>query len=136
MRNPSRMDRITKIAICVGILTWGALHIALAHLGKSLTFTIHKYPPDLFYFSYGIAFTGCLLLLYKKLEKRLSGFTGFITFISRRAYMIFFTHYIVLDAVTTQIRWSWWQESIVITLISLAIVFIWEIASKKLQRQA
>ena len=67
--------------------------------GKSLNFYNHKYPPDFYYLFFGLSFT-CFSLLIGKLKiwqnKTLK---TIYFFISKNSYTIFFTHFIILDAV-------------------------------------
>ncbi len=133
--NPLLAHRYLVACIGIASITWIILYSTLIARNLSVTLTLHKYPPDLFYFTYGISITGVLLLLFKKIETSLSGFQQLIILTSKRAYMIFFLHYIILDAIITQTRWSWWQESIVITFLSIIIAYIWDtFETKKLRR--
>lgn len=67
----------------------------MGHVLAPLTLTLHKYPPDFYYLSYGLGLGS--LLLYASLQvKRMA---SSITFISEHSYSLFFVHYIGIDIV-------------------------------------
>ena len=92
------------IAGMVSFCVWIIFTALLNYLHKPLTLTLHKYPPDLYYFLYGIGITYTLFGLGKLWEKQGEHFTSAISFISRYSYGMFFTHLIILDAVTKTIH--------------------------------
>jgi hypothetical protein len=83
--------------VLIGGLSWMALYALLSHNGMSLTLTVHKYPPDLFYFIYGATITSVMLLIFPKHVQKESYGAKAILFLSTHAYTIFFLHYLVLD---------------------------------------
>lgn len=93
------------VAVCA-FAVFIAGNILLPILHQPLTLTLHKYPPDLFYLSYGIGI-GCILLLIQphdifqgKHIKRT------LLWLSVNSYNLFFAHYIILDLVVTLLRHS------------------------------
>lgn len=91
---------LTKSALVSSVLfAYSFRFLNSAHL--PLTLTLHKYPPDVFYLSYGIA-VGSLLLLFYKL--RFIRIQPLLTWISSRSYTLFFVHYIVIDMAQTYQR--------------------------------
>lgn len=102
--NKSFRIGILFIAGAIAAIIWVALRLALIERGSVLTFTLHKYPPDLFYLSYGLAVSAALLWMIKQSEQKLMFTAPFITFISRTSYGMFFIQLIVLDFLTTTFK--------------------------------
>jgi hypothetical protein len=97
---PTITRDILKKAINISTILWITCYIVLMYLGQSLTLTVHKYPPDLFYFSYGIVLTSIMLFFFPKHLHTSSYSMNIVGFLSRHAYAIFFLHYLVLDLIT------------------------------------
>ena len=79
----------------------------LENLDKSMVFTDNKYPPNIYYLSYGVFFTTALYILFKQIEKGviLNNIAKWLfSFLSSYSYPIFFIHFIILEIF---IRLSW-----------------------------
>jgi fucose 4-O-acetylase-like acetyltransferase len=117
-----KKSRAQKILIG-SVVFFVAFYVMLTLFDKSLLFTNHKYPPDLYYLSYGTMYTFCILVFFQYIQKIASKFQRFITFVSRQSYTIFFVHIIVLDIVMTRMPSNWIFETLSITSITLLITF-------------
>lgn len=115
---------ILGISICT-FFTGGFL---LENLDKSVVFTDNKYPPNIYYLSYGIFFTTALYILFKQIEKSviLNNIAKWLFFfLSRYSYPIFFIHFIILEVF---IRLAWHKPLgpygffIVLTVFSVLII--------------
>jgi len=84
----------------VSFIIWILLKFLLIHWNQPITLTLHKYPPDIFYFLYGISINSFLLLISSKLKNLSNGITRLITFISKNSYGMFFIHLLTLEALT------------------------------------
>jgi peptidoglycan/LPS O-acetylase OafA/YrhL len=94
------------IQIAVGAFIFFVLgNWVVPHLGQPLTLTLHKYPPDIFYLSYGIGMGAVLLLIEPLGIFHQKYVTAVIRWISRYSYELFFAHYIVIDLVVTILRY-------------------------------
>lgn len=86
----------------------------------------HKYPPNIFYLSYGVAATMGMLAFMKITKIHTNRFIHKIgTHISKHSYELYFIHYIVLDAVLkltgNTAFWSEpWMQSILVVAVSLS----------------
>lgn len=109
--------------ILISLITYAIFSIILRILHMPLLMTDHKYPPDLYYLSYGVFVTSCILGVLPYIEKFLLKARLFITFVSRESYTLFFVHMIVLDATMTRIPSDWIQETVIITSVSLTITY-------------
>lgn len=75
--------------------------ILLSNWGIPLTLTLHKYPPDIWYLSYGIA-AGCMFLIIAPSRVFiLAPLQKPIAWISQNSYALFFVHYLVIDIIRT-----------------------------------
>ena len=72
------------------------LNGCLIYLQRPLTLTLHKYPPDLFYLSYGFTVNSVLLLIIKTIKSLPKILMFAITFLSRYSYGLFFIHLLTL----------------------------------------
>lgn len=87
----------------------------------SLTFFNNKYPPNIYYLSYGLAVLTLLYPLAQKLSQKSSDF-GLI-FLSKYSYSLFFIHHIVIYLITTQYHqyhaWPWSIFFITVLVVSV-----------------
>lgn len=77
----------------------GTAYLLNTHAG--LTLTQHKYPPDLWYFSYGIAIGAALLPFAGTRILKNALVIPVMSWISTNSYPLFFLHYLVMDALLT-----------------------------------
>jgi hypothetical protein len=106
------------------IAVWYILTVVLSALHRSLTLTDHKYPPDVYYFLYGIGINGFLLAAVIPIIKRASYVIPPVTYISKHAYSMFFMHLIILDMVHTTLP----HEEVILTAglsIALTLLVLW-----------
>jgi len=91
------------------VITTGAAAAVLFALGSAafpsfrlpLTLTLHKYPPDIWFLSYGIA-VGSILLFAAPARILNTGYVRTaIRWISIHSYQLFYIHYIMTDIVKT-----------------------------------
>lgn len=101
----------------------------LSESHASVQFTTHKYPPDLYYLSYGALWTICLYILTTRIRISKHIMRG-VQFISRESYSLFFCHMIVLDFVMTRIPSTWYWETVVIIFGSVAILFLFRLVTR------
>lgn len=87
------------IPFCTIIL--GLLLTIWPNLGN-INLIVHKYPPDLYYLSYGLVISS-LIILISTLKLFQQGIVNrFIIFTSKESYTLFFVSFIVLDFVQNQ----------------------------------
>jgi peptidoglycan/LPS O-acetylase OafA/YrhL len=91
---------------------------------QPLTLTLHKYPPDLFYFSYGITLNCIILYLLYRFPPASNTLVRFISFLSTHSYSIFFIHLFFIDLIMTNIKNSSIWSTLVLT-IGLTLLFVW-----------
>ncbi len=108
----------------------------LSSLHFPLTLTLHKYPPDIFYLSYGIGMGSLLILRERFGIFHAEPVRAVIRWISSRSYGLFFVHYIVIDIIQTYERVHantfpvWWQ--LILSLFgSIALIRLYEEGQKK-----
>lgn len=92
--------RVVFLAILaiVAVFTW----VLRDHAGLSQVLTENKYPPNLWYLSYGAFWITLLILLLTRFEKILTSlpvFASAISFLSRHSYAIFFIHFLILQGI-------------------------------------
>lgn len=99
------------------------------HIGKSLIFYNHKYPPDFYYLFFGLSLT-CFALIIGRLKFWQNKILKLIyLFISNNSYSIFFVHFIFLDAVILlSTRYQFFKYSaiqfLIIFFLSISVVLI------------
>jgi len=93
--------------------------------GKSLIFTDNKYPPNLYYLSYGVWTTAALYFGYKMLESKkliTNSMQKIFYFFSFHSYSLFFIHFLYIYIFTGlgfQKSLNWWSFFVVILLLSI-----------------
>lgn len=102
-------DRIKQKTFFIAMIMTGLfsgllhliLHLFLLRLNLPTILTLHKYPPDFFFLSYGMTFTAILYLIFSKATIKNKIVEGFVVFISSHSYELLFLHYLVLDFMFT-----------------------------------
>lgn len=87
---------VGTLSACIHIF----LHIVFTTRAIPTTLTLHKYPPDMYYLSYGIAVGAFLTAALS----RISSLHPAVRWISRHSYDLFFIHYIILDGIRSVSR--------------------------------
>lgn len=94
----------------------------------TLTFTENKYPPNMFYLSYGLLCISIFILIYEQFNLKKYSTHALFNFASKYSYEIFFIHFLYLFVfieVTNYKQFTWWGLFLIITILSLGTVFIW-----------
>lgn len=102
----------------------------------SLNFYNHKYPPDFFYISYGLALTLILILIARREIFLKPHLQKTYSYVSKNSYSIFFIHYIVLDnALTLRSRVSILENSLAVFLyvvvVTSVVLYVINLIKKK-----
>lgn len=116
-------------SLTVFVLT--SFYLMLRH--EAFTLTLRKYPPDLWYLSYGIGLT-CLFLWLMDRFELLDKQSRFLQLVSLQGYTLFFIHFIVLDLFETNIHMPLIAETIVVIAVSVGISWGIERIQKVLHR--
>ena len=86
-----RINPIIPALVGFSIFMIGNWLLSILH--QPLTLTLHKYPPDIFYLSYGVMIGSILLLITPK------KISPIVRWFSIHSYNIFFAHYIILGLI-------------------------------------
>lgn len=90
-------------------------------LGKNLVLTENKYPPNLYYLSYGM-FWICVWYLIHSSLKIPGMIQHFFDYLSNYAYSLFFIHFLYLYIIISTVKFKvypWWLVSMVLVVISI-----------------
>jgi hypothetical protein len=90
---------------------------------QSLVFYDNKYPPNLYYLSYGLVGT-CLLVLLAKIAEKIQSIKRISLYISSISYSLFFVHFIILDLVEQIKIKNTLLETIIVCLLSVVLLFV------------
>ncbi len=112
---PVRFYLLTGLAAFAG---WIILNQTLINLREPLTLTLHKYPPDIYYFLYGITINSWLLADIRYRKNLAKIIVKPMTFLSKHSYNLFFINLIVLNFL-----FRLWKHSspVLFTVVSLGI---------------
>lgn len=111
--------------ITLSIIAFFASRYALVEIGKSLVLTENKYPPNLYYLSYGIFFTTILYYFHRFLTAHnlfAHWLQKIFDFFSRHSYSLFFIHFIYVYLVKGLFDYrslDWWGFFITIMLLAV-----------------
>lgn len=121
----------------IGLLDFFLLFVIWKHVGRSLTLIDNKYPPNLYYLSYGI-FGSFFLLGLSLLPVFKKGFSKTYLFISKVSYNLFFIHFIALDFILVinkhMLHLTVWLQFIFVLGASLGIAWLLLYLNKYLKR--
>lgn len=96
------VEKIKYLILALVFSFWFVIFFVYNFLSEhSLNFYSHKYPPDFFYISYGLALTLALILIAKNKVFLTPRLLKTYSYISKNSYSIFFIHYIILDNALT-----------------------------------
>lgn len=107
------------LSLSVFLITFGFLHVSQ----RSLVLFDNKYPPNIYYLSYGVVWIGLLLILYPLLEKRRLLMQG-IGYFSRYSYTLFFIHFIVMYVLSKTVAYKtfgWFPFFLTVTALSVIL---------------
>ncbi len=97
-----RFPTTPVIAIVVSLVTCLVTGAIMQGMNKSWILTQHKYPPDLFYLSYGSFWTFLSFYLFQKFQQFIPYWVDItLKFLSLHSYTIFFIHFFLLTYVLT-----------------------------------
>lgn len=88
----------------VSLMIFLFLDSLLSYMGRQTTLTVHKYPPDIFYLSYGIGLGSTLLLLENIAHRYIEFLRSILWWLSTYSYELFFAHYLVIDILRTVMK--------------------------------
>jgi len=120
--------KIIYSAIISGTIIFIISYLIKSFYSSSLGLFANKYPPNLYYLSYGFTIMNILYLFFSKITNHQSLITDHcILFISANSYSLFFIHYLVIYllryfGISKSIHWSLFF--LTVTLISLLIQFL------------
>ncbi len=112
---------ITGVMYCIS-------HQAFVLQKHTLAFTENKYPPNIFYLTYGLLCISILILIYEKLNLQKYKTHSLFNFASRYSYEIFFIHFLYLFIfveIADYKKFTWWGLFIIITILSLGTMYVW-----------
>jgi peptidoglycan/LPS O-acetylase OafA/YrhL len=92
-------------------------------------FTENKYPPDLYYLSYGMWLMGIIYILHTKLRIGGTWLQQIFDFFSKHSYEIFFIHFFYLLMLLDQIPYKqigWIGMTAIVTILTWATIVAWE----------
>lgn len=102
------------------------LHLFLVARGVPQTLTLHKYPPDLFYFSYGIGIASAILWIVETFNKKIDH-QPLVTFFSKHSYAMFFVQLIAADFLTTTVKSiSVGATTTLSIILTTGVIVLWE----------
>ena len=108
------------------ITTFLSLYIAsrafLLYSGDTLTLTENKYPPNIYYLSYGIFLMLLLYSIYKKYSSKIGFIQKYFDYFSTYSYSLFFIHFLILYYFldfTEYEKMQWWGLFGIIIIISV-----------------
>ncbi len=117
-----RRTWVTSFAITLLLfLVSGAF---LATTSSSMLFFDNKYPPNIYYLSYGALWILALMKIipYTPIN---NGVRRFVSFVGKNSYELFFIHFLVLTALRAGQVWlPWGLQFLVVTSSSLALLSV------------
>lgn len=96
----------------------------LSSINRSLVMFDNKYPPNLYYLSYGVLSILVLFLLFKQKFMQIFPIRRFLTFLSIYSYEIFFIHFLVIFIITIffkNLKFTWISFFLVVFTITMTI---------------
>lgn len=140
-KKQSKKDLIKKLNYLKFCLFFAFLFVIFLLFKKDSKFVLtnNKYPPNIFYLSYGISFTYFFLIIgsFKFFQKEI--IRRIIEFLSKNSYFLFFIHFIILDFILSLsdiflfLKKNIYLQLIFILAISLMSVYFIELINSYLK---
>jgi fucose 4-O-acetylase-like acetyltransferase len=121
-------DKFLIMTTIISGLLYGISRIVLNQQNHTLVFTENKYPPNIFYLSYGIICIVMQNLIHKKIYIEKTPLQKLFDFASKYSYPIFFIHFLYLYIfleITPYKNFHWWGLFLILTTLSLASMWAW-----------
>ncbi len=117
--------KVKKKFLIISAISWFVIFIfgryIVQLLGKTLVLTENKYPPNLYYLSYGMFWISVLYLIHSSI-KIPAVIQKFFDFLSQYSYSLFFIHFLYLYILTGTVKFKvypWWGVSIFLLTVSV-----------------
>lgn len=128
------------VSICFSLTAWLFIDSFLHFHGRQTTLTLHKYPPDIYYLSYGAGLGSILLLIEHILRPRIGVLRNMFRWLSAYSYELFFAHYLVIDALRTvtrnfHISLPVIYQCAIVILVSVELVHLYTNILKELRKR-
>ncbi len=99
----------------------------LMYRGDMLTFTENKYPPNIYYLSYGIFLMLIFYVLHRKYGSTIALLQKCFDFLSKHSYSIFFIHFLILGYFldfTEYKKMEWWGLFGVVLILTVIVQIV------------
>ena len=119
----------TKISSFFSFIAFFISKWYLGSLEQSLVLIDHKYPPNIYYLSYGLGWISLLYLIHKYLFLEKTFIQKPFDFLSRYSYEFFFIHYYFLFLLlhkTDIERFGWIGVTVMILILTAVTITAWE----------
>ncbi|HRN69976.1 MAG TPA: acyltransferase [Candidatus Woesebacteria bacterium] len=121
-----------KLFLSISTIITGIIFVVSKYLliagEHTLSFKGNKYPPNIFYLSYGLLCISIFILIYEQFNLKKYATHVLFNFASKFSYEIFFIHFLYLFIfveLTNYKQFTWWGLFLIITVLSLGTMFIW-----------
>jgi surface polysaccharide O-acyltransferase-like enzyme len=118
----NKMKAIVAVISAILFVTFGVYYWRI--YGSIQSVQIAKYPPRIYYLSYGAAVSFFLLIICEKFTLKIFN-NRFIRYVSMHSMWIYLWHVLILDVYSVlNFPEIWYLKLIVVYLASLAVVFV------------
>ncbi|MCA9371869.1 acyltransferase [Candidatus Woesebacteria bacterium] len=109
VRAKKKLRSVCNVVV-ISVILYGTTRLIVAGLRHSLVFTSNKYPPNLYYLSYGLLWIGVLFFTYNMFSV-LKKFDRVWFFLSANSYTLYLIHFLILHVllsykVQTMMPWG------------------------------
>lgn len=131
-KSPRGTQKVLQVSTLASGAIWVLFHVILNAFALPHAFSNHKYPPDISYLSYGVSFTGVILLILARFPYRPSWISRLVTYVSKQSYQLFFIHFIYLDLVMTRLRSNWVTECVTVITLTFGTSLLIRLGTQRL----
>lgn len=124
-----------KSIICISLLLFTVMTFIFFRMtGSFQNVQIAKYPPRLYYLSYGVFFS-MLLMYLGEINNSLLPYNKFISFISRHSMWIYLWHIVFIEIYNCFLDLNlWYIEYVFVYLLSVLMVYAMNVILDKLEK--
>lgn len=122
-----------RVPLIFFLILFGILYLVQELRGATTIFIHNKYPPNLFYLSYGVFVTIVLTRIMKPIGTFAPIFS-ILHFFSKNSYQIYFVHYIVLTGIAVSLpnnAWHWTTFTLAVITFTVFLQYLLIIITKK-----
>lgn len=117
-------NKFILISLIFSVLIFIVSRIIIIQNNQSLSLFSNKYPPNIYYLSYGIIWLNICLLIFKSKVFYNLPITKFLNYLSKNSYGLFFIHFLVIFILNWVFNFKQYNIALFFSVVLSSSIFI------------